>query len=263
VVGEEVTRAILPLNNRVIGVVINAIDDRLSSAQQTRDDWSINRISPLGPLLKLARDSRRVVVLVSDHGHVWHCPDARLLEGEAGTRWRPKIDSVQDGEIVIAGSRVREGSGQNAVVVPWVETIYYGRQQNGYHGGATPQKMVRAGFLLRSPIFLVTPSLPTVAVTLGSCRTAEDQAFAGERQGEPLHLRDGTRGLTIEGVVVQARQAVAAKPDRLAGVEMRTKGSPPNRSFTRFSSPNSCWPCGKASKGAPTWISSVNRSAGC
>jgi hypothetical protein len=142
VVGEELTRAVLSPNNRVVGVVINAIDDRLSSAQQIRDDWSINRISPLGPLLKLARDSGRVVVLVSDHGHVWHRPDARLLAGEAGTRWRPKSDTVQDGEIVITGSRVRDDSGQNAVVVPWVETIYYGRQQNGYHGGATPQEMV-------------------------------------------------------------------------------------------------------------------------
>ena len=37
---------------------------------------------------------------------------------------------------------MRDDSGQNAVVVPWVETIYYGRQQNGYHGGATPQEMV-------------------------------------------------------------------------------------------------------------------------
>jgi hypothetical protein len=142
VVGEELTRAILSPNNRVVGVVINAIDDRLSSAQQIRDDWSINRISPLGPLLKLARDSGRVVLLVSDHGHVWHRPDARLLDGEAGTRWCPKTDTVQDGEIVIAGSRVRDDSGQNTVVVPWVETIYYGRQQNGYHGGATPQEMV-------------------------------------------------------------------------------------------------------------------------
>lgn len=142
VVGEELTRAILSPSNRVVGVVINAIDDRLSSAQQIRDDWSINRISPLGAVLKLARDSGRVVVLVSDHGHVWHRPDARLLEGEAGTRWRPKTASVQEGEIVIAGSRVQDGFGQNAIVVPWVETIYYGRQQNGYHGGATPQEMV-------------------------------------------------------------------------------------------------------------------------
>ena len=33
-------------------------------------------------------------------------------------------------------------AGGNAVIVPWSETIYYGRQQNGYHGGATPQEMV-------------------------------------------------------------------------------------------------------------------------
>ena len=49
---------------------------------------------------------------------------------------------VQDGEIAITGSRVREENGSRTVVVPWVETIYYGKQQNGYHGGATPQEMV-------------------------------------------------------------------------------------------------------------------------
>jgi hypothetical protein len=142
VVSEDLSKAILCTNNRIVGIVINAIDDRLSSAQQIRDNWTINRISPLGPLLKLARDSGRVVVLVSDHGHVWHRADARLLTGEAGTRWRPKSGNLQDGEIAISGSRVRDESGQTAVVVPWVETIYYGRQQNGYHGGATPQEMV-------------------------------------------------------------------------------------------------------------------------
>ena len=31
---------------------------------------------------------------------------------------------------------------QHSVIVPWAETIYYERQQNGYHGGATPQEMV-------------------------------------------------------------------------------------------------------------------------
>ena len=76
-IGDELSKAILSPNHRVVGVVINAIDDRLGGAQQIRDDWTINRISPLGSLLKLARDSGRVVVLASDHGHVWHRPDAR------------------------------------------------------------------------------------------------------------------------------------------------------------------------------------------
>jgi hypothetical protein len=139
---KEVSDAILETKNRIVGVVINAIDDRLSSAQQIRDNWTINRISPLAAILKRARDSDRVVILASDHGHVWHRPDARMLNSEAGSRWRPNSGDIQDGEIIISGSRVRDDAGQNAVIVPWTETIYYKRQQNGYHGGATPQEMV-------------------------------------------------------------------------------------------------------------------------
>jgi len=142
VLSKDANDAILETKNRIVGVVINAIDDRLSSAQQIRDDWTINRISPLATLLKRARDADRVVILASDHGHVWHRPDARLLSGEAGSRWRPASGDVQDGEIVISGSRVRDDAGQHSVMVPWSETIYYKRQQNGYHGGATPQEMV-------------------------------------------------------------------------------------------------------------------------
>jgi hypothetical protein len=142
VVAEDLSKAVLSPNNRVVGVVINAIDDRLSGAQQLRDNWSINRIDPLGALLKLARDSGRVVVLTADHGHVWHRPDAQLLSSEVSTRWRPTSHDLHDGEVRITGERVRDEDGQHTVVVPWTETIYYKRQQNGYHGGATPQEMV-------------------------------------------------------------------------------------------------------------------------
>ncbi len=142
VVSYDLSNAILSTTNHIVGHVIKAIDDRLSSAQQIRDNWTINRISPLGAVLKLARDSGRVVILASDHGHVWHRPDAKLCSGGAGTRWRPKSGEILDGEIIISGSRVQDDGGGNSVVVPWVETIYYKSQQNGYHGGVTPQEMV-------------------------------------------------------------------------------------------------------------------------
>ena len=142
IVGDDLSKAILLLNNRIVGVVINAIDDRLSGAQQIRDNWSINRISPFGALLKLARDSGRVVVLAADHGHVWHRPDAQLHDSETSTRWRPNSNDLREGEIAITGERVQDEAGQKTIVVPWTETIYYKRQQNGYHGGATPQEMV-------------------------------------------------------------------------------------------------------------------------
>ena len=29
----------------------------------------------------------------------------------------------------------------NSTIVPWSEQVYYGHQQNGYHGGASPQEM--------------------------------------------------------------------------------------------------------------------------
>lgn len=125
-----------------MGIVLNAIDDRLNNAQQVRDDWTINRISVLGPILKLARDSGRVVILASDHGHVWHRPDARLGSGDAGNRWRSHDDRIDDGELAVTGQRVRDEANKNAVIVPWSESLYYGKQQNGYHGGATPQEMI-------------------------------------------------------------------------------------------------------------------------
>ena len=69
--------------------------------------WTISRISPLGSLLKLARDSGRVVVLASDHGHVWHRPDARKRplgrRGAGGVRTaRPRPRT---------GNRRRRGAG--------------------------------------------------------------------------------------------------------------------------------------------------------
>ncbi len=149
VIGDDLSRAILSQNHRVVGVVINAIDDRLSSAEQIRDDWTLNRISPLGSLLKLARDSGRVVILASDHGHVWHRPDARNVPLETGGRWRPKSQDLADDEILVTGRRVRDGAGGNTITVPWSERVSYGRQQNGYHGGATPQEIVCPLVLLK------------------------------------------------------------------------------------------------------------------
>jgi hypothetical protein len=148
-VTDEVTRAVLSQNHRVVGVVLNAIDDRLASAQQVRDNWTINHIGPLGTILKLARDSGRVVILASDHGHIWHRADARHLPLETGGRWRPNQGSPENGELVVAGNRVRSEADGQAVIAPWTETIYYGRQQNGYHGGVSPQEMVCPLVLLR------------------------------------------------------------------------------------------------------------------
>ncbi|MCR9292938.1 MAG: BREX-2 system phosphatase PglZ [bacterium] len=137
---EELSKKVLSQVYKVVGVVINAIDDRLSNAQQVVDHWSLSRINPLRALLRLARDSGRVVILASDHGHVWHRPDAQYRPSEEGSRWRSSDGKPSEDEIALEGSRVM--TGENSVIVSCSEKVYYGRQQNGYHGGATPQEMV-------------------------------------------------------------------------------------------------------------------------
>jgi hypothetical protein len=61
---------------------------------------------------------------------------------ETGGRWRPKGEAPAGDEIALNGGRVRDGAGGSTVIVPWSEQVHYGRPQNGYHGGATPQEMV-------------------------------------------------------------------------------------------------------------------------
>lgn len=141
-ISEELSDKILASSQKVVGVVINAVDDRLATAQQIRDDWTINRITPLGALFRLARDSGRVVVLASDHGHVWHRADSELDQTCDGSRWRKNDSPCVDGEIVIDGHRVLPIESKGKIIVPWSEKIRYKRQQHGYHGGATPQEMV-------------------------------------------------------------------------------------------------------------------------
>lgn len=139
-ISAELSAKLTASNHKVIGVVINAIDDRLSNAQQVVESWSLSRISPLRALLRLARDSGRVVILASDHGHVWHRPDGQYRPYEESSRWRSDDGKCAPDEIVLSGSRMVAGS--DSVIVPWSEKVYYSRQQNGYHGGATPQEMV-------------------------------------------------------------------------------------------------------------------------
>ena len=141
-VSAELSEKILSTTQRIVGVVINAVDDRLATASQIRDDWTVNRITPMGALLRLARDSGRVVILASDHGHVWHRADAEHEQASEGSRWRLNKGKCVDGEIVVSGPRVLPAEAKNKIVVPWSETIRYKRQQHGYHGGATPQEMI-------------------------------------------------------------------------------------------------------------------------
>jgi hypothetical protein len=136
----NVREAIASPQKRVVGVVINAVDDHLLKGDQLDPRWTRDEIKVLPSLLYEARSARRIVVVLSDHGHLLdHQTVARPSEG--GERWRHDDGQVRDDELVIRGPRVLLAEGQR-LIAPWSERVRYGIKKNGYHGGLTLQEMV-------------------------------------------------------------------------------------------------------------------------
>jgi hypothetical protein len=153
VLSAEVREQISSPNRRVVGVVVNAVDDQLLKGEQIDLRWSRDSIPVLPALLHEAKLARRIVVITSDHGHVL---DSRteFRAHEGGERWRVADGPPDATEVQVTGRRVVIPESKS-VIVPWSERVRYGVKKNGYHGGVTPQEMV-------VPIAVLSPtdSLP-------------------------------------------------------------------------------------------------------
>jgi hypothetical protein len=136
----SVIKEIGSTRRRVVGVVINAVDDQLLKGEQLDIRWTGEEIKVLSPLLYEARAAGRIVVLVSDHGHVLD-QQTQQRRHEGGDRWRPDDGAPGDDEIQITGGRVVEPA-DHRLIAPWSEKVRYGMKKNGYHGGVTMQEMI-------------------------------------------------------------------------------------------------------------------------
>jgi hypothetical protein len=139
----EVRKEIASTHRRVVGVVVNAVDDHLLKGEQIDTRWSRDEIKVLPALLHEARIARRLVVLISDHGHVLDCQaEGRLFKDDlaGGERWRSAEGSPGEDELLVEGSRVLAKG--HRLIAPWSERVRYGIKKNGYHGGLTPQEMI-------------------------------------------------------------------------------------------------------------------------
>lgn len=137
----EVRAAIADPHQRVIGVVYNAVDDHLSGPDQLHQRWTLEDLRLLLPLLREAREARRVVVITADHGHLLEDGSTQLNGGDSD-RWRPGTDGRTPDEMVVTGGRVVTSDGSNSVVCLWGERTRYGGRKNGYHGGLSPQEVM-------------------------------------------------------------------------------------------------------------------------
>ncbi|MGM0491136.1 MAG: BREX-2 system phosphatase PglZ, partial [Planctomycetota bacterium] len=136
----EVRKEIGSAHRRVVGVVVNAVDDHLLKGEQIDTRWSRDEIKVLPSLLHEAKTARRLVVLLSDHGHVLDCgTEGRPHEG--GERWRDDDGKPASDEMAVTGPRVMVTDSKR-LIAPWSERVRYGIKKNGYHGGLSPQEMV-------------------------------------------------------------------------------------------------------------------------
>lgn len=137
----ELRATLADTRQRVVGVVFNAVDDHLKGSDQLHQRWSPDHLRLLLPLLREAREARRVLVVTADHGHVLD-DGTRVLPHGSGQRWRSPQVTASDDEVLLRGPRVLHPEGGEAVVCLWSERTRYGNRSTGYHGGATVQELV-------------------------------------------------------------------------------------------------------------------------
>ncbi|WP_165491753.1 BREX-2 system phosphatase PglZ [Egibacter rhizosphaerae] len=139
--GEEVRDAITDVSRRVVGVVVNGVDDHLDKGGQLQLVEGLHGVRPLAWLLQAAAEAGRVVVVTSDHGHIRARRTKTRVTDGGGERWRPATSEPNDDEVAVAGPRVLRGEGE--VVLPATDAIRYTPADKlGYHGGATPQEVL-------------------------------------------------------------------------------------------------------------------------
>jgi hypothetical protein len=109
-----VADALADPQQRVVGVVHNAVDAQLAGSDQMELAWSAEILRPLPALLRIARDAGRIVVVTGDHGHIVESGPPSPTDGVA-QRWRAS-GPAGEGEISLSGGRVLSPDGGTSIV---------------------------------------------------------------------------------------------------------------------------------------------------
>lgn len=137
---QEVRATIANPHQKIVGVVYNAVDDHLSGPDQLHQRWAMEDLRLLLPLLREAREARRVVIITADHGHLLEDGTVQMPGGESD-RWRLGGDARAPHEITFSRGRVVTSEESQAIVCLWGESTRYAGRKNGYHGGVSPQEV--------------------------------------------------------------------------------------------------------------------------
>ena len=150
----EVLGAVGDPKVKVVGVVLNAVDEALDGALQIAVQWNPTSIRHLLPLLSAASAAHRTVVVASDHGHIldWETTHQAAPDSQ-GARWRSGegaggAGGSGAGEQRFEGRAIEAATERRSVVCATSESIRYADQARGYHGGASLAELVAPLFVL-------------------------------------------------------------------------------------------------------------------
>lgn len=151
----EALNAVRDPAQRVVALVVNAIDASLKSDSQQRTTWTVDQIQPLRDLLDAAAEAKRVVLLASDHGHVPADNFAHVsgaVSAKARYReWKDPNEPLADFEVGITSEQAWAPKGAHGLVlIADEEHRYLSGPHAGEHGGATLAEVV-APFMLIGP----------------------------------------------------------------------------------------------------------------
>jgi hypothetical protein len=150
---DEVKQAVAG-DQRVVAVVVNAIDEQLKGSLQVAVDYSKTPILPLEALLSAADGAERAVLLAADHGHV--AGDAMRVAGgripvgrEGGARWRALAEGEQpeDGEVLLPRTSWKP-RGAAGIAALWDTALANRAPHYGEHGGLSLAEAVAPAFLI-------------------------------------------------------------------------------------------------------------------
>ncbi|WP_168625652.1 BREX-2 system phosphatase PglZ [Cryobacterium sp. BB307] len=144
-----VSDAIADSGRKIIGIVLNTIDDALASADVDSLRWTVHTVAYLEAILAAARDTGRIVVFTSDHGHIVERGSELRRVERSSARWRDaSTGSAAKDEVLVTGPRVLAPGGSAVLAVS--DGVRYASKRAGYHGGASLAE-------LTIPIVVVKP----------------------------------------------------------------------------------------------------------
>jgi hypothetical protein len=219
--GEAVRKEIRNRNRRIVGVVINVVDDSLGGPDQRAFRWSLNQVPVLRALLSEAETAGRAVVFASDHGHVLERATT-MRRNATADRYRPADTAPGEDEVLLEGRRVLEEGGR--VIALATEAVRYRPVRKlGYHGGAAPQECL-------VPIAVISPAEkgpegwvrgaenPPVWWFTGGVVPAAEPPKPKPRRAQPLF--EGVEGIEHDWIAEMLAGEVFREQMRIAGGRM-------------------------------------------